>query len=126
MLRSHYGIPEGDFGEFMLVGIANNQAHAWKCGDLFRGALRIASGDDDAGIGILPANSTNCGASVLVRSRCYGAGIQHYDRCITRRGGAGIASLLELAFEGCAICLRSAAAEVFYEESGHTLCYRTA
>jgi hypothetical protein len=37
------------------------------------------------------------------------------------RAGAGEAALLELAFEGSAVGLRGAAAEVFYKVGGHML-----
>ncbi len=63
----------------MLVRIADYQAHARQCRDLFRRALRIATGDNDPRVWILPANAPDRRARILIRSRCNGAGIHHYD-----------------------------------------------
>ena len=110
----------------MLVGISNDQIHAWQRHDLLRRALRIATGYDDSGLWILAAYTPDRGTRVLIGSGGHGARIQHDNRSLRGRDCARISLLLELAFKGCAIRLGCAAAEVFYKESGHTLCYRTA
>jgi hypothetical protein len=44
---------------------------------------------------------------------------------LRRTGGTRKSALFELPFEGGAIGLSGAAAEILYKESGHTLWYRT-
>jgi hypothetical protein len=105
----------------MLVRIADHQAYAWQRRDLFRRTLRIATGDNDPGVRILTTNPPDGRTRILVRSRSYGAGIHYYDGSLCGSGGAGKAAFFELTFEGGAIRLGGAAAEVFYKESRHTL-----
>jgi hypothetical protein len=105
--------------------VADDQVHSWQGGDLFRSALRIASGDDDSGFRVLAADSANRGARVLVGARSHRAGVEDYDGSLRGTGGTRKSALFELPFEGGAIGLIGAAAEVFDKESGHTLWYRT-
>jgi hypothetical protein len=108
-----------DLGECVLVGVADDHGHAWESGDFFRGALRVATCDHDLGAGILAAYAADGGAGVLVRAGSHGAGVHYYHGGLGGSGGAGHAALFELAFEGGAVGLRGAAAEVFYVVSGH-------
>ena len=63
----------------MLVRIADYQTDARQNCDLFWSALGVASGDNDFGFGILPADTANCSASILIGTGGYGAGIQDND-----------------------------------------------
>src|ERR1700674_311976 len=105
----------------MLVGVADDQADAGEGGNLFGGALRVAAGDYDSRFRILPTYAADRGASILVRARGDCAGIHHHHGGLRGSGGAGRPALLELAFEGCAVSLSGATAEVFYVVSGHVL-----
>ena len=99
--------------------VADDKVDARQSCDLFRSALRVTAGDDDSGFRILPADSANRGAGVLIGACCYGAGVQDYNGGLRRTRGADEPTLFELPFEGGAIGLGGAATEVFYKESGH-------
>ena len=109
----------------MLVRISDDEIYARQRSDFFRSTLRVAAGDDDSGIGILPAHSSNGGSRILIRSRGHGAGVKNDERGIGGIRRARQSALGELALESGAIRLGGATAEVFDEESGHTLWYRT-
>ena len=70
---------QSDFCQLMLVGIADDQSHAGQRGDLFRGALRVTSGDHDSGLRILAADAADGGARILIGAGRDGAGIQDDD-----------------------------------------------
>ena len=105
----------------MLMGVANHEGDAGQGSDFFGGALGIASGDHDAGIGVLAAHSADGGAGVLIRGACYSACIQHDDRSASGGGSADKSLLFKLTFQSGTVGLGGAAAEVFYKESSHTL-----
>lgn len=56
-----------DLCHVLLMRIAHHRGHAGKRGNLFRGALRVASRHDNLAIRILPMNAPDCGARILVR-----------------------------------------------------------
>ena len=77
-----------------------------------RGALRVAAGDQDTGIGILAMNAANGSAGVLVGGSRDGTGIEYDDF-----GSGGVAGALqsarrELALDGGTIRLGCTASEV--------------
>ena len=101
--------------------VADDQADAGEFCDLFGGALRVASGDDDAGVGVLALHAADGGAGVLIGRSGDGAGVEDDDGGVCGFVGARESLLFELTFEGRAIGLRGAAAEVFDVISGHML-----
>lgn len=105
----------------MLVRVAHYDTYAGQGGNFLGGALRIAAGDHDAGIGILAAHSTDGGARVLICGARHSACIQHDDRGVSGGGSANKSQLFELAFQSGAIGLGGATSEVFDKESSHTL-----
>src|SRR5579863_3944819 len=107
------------------MGIAYDEMHAGERRNFLGSALRVASRDNDFGLGILAANAANCSTRVLVGSGGDGAGIEDNERGLGGGCGARQSSLLELSFKSGAVRLSGATAEVFYKESGHTLWYRT-
>ena len=106
-------------GDLGLMGVAYDERDSGKRRNFFRGALGIAAGYNDSCFGILPADSPDGGASILIRACRNGAGVQNYDRRLLWVRGAGETLLFELAFKGGAVGLRGAATEVFYVISGH-------
>ena len=110
----------------MLVRVADDEVYSGQGRQFFRSALRVASGDNNSGVGILPAHSANRGARILIRTVGHRAGVQDDDGGPSGRGSTNQPALLELAFQGGAIGLRGTTAKVFYKESGHTLWYRIA
>ena len=105
----------------MLMRVANHQLHAREGSDFVWSALSVASGDYDAGVGILPADSTDCGAGVLICRGRHGASVQDDNGGVSGARSANQSLLFELAFESGAVGLGGATAEVFYKESSHTL-----
>ena len=82
----------------MFVGIAYDQIYPRQGGDFFGGALGVTAGYYDSCFGILAADSTDRGASVLISACGHGAGIQNDDRRLLWVRGSGKALLFELAF----------------------------
>jgi hypothetical protein len=105
----------------MLMGIANDDAHPGQGGEFFGSALGIASGDHDAGFGILPADAADGGAGVLIGAARDSAGIQNDHRSFARARRACESLVLELAFQSGSIGLCGATSEILYEETGHAL-----
>ena len=60
----------------MFVRVADDLGHAGEGGDFFRGALRVAAGDDDLGFGIFAMNAADGGAGVLVGRGGDSAGVE--------------------------------------------------
>ena len=112
-------ISQDNFGELMLVGVADDQIHARQCRNFLGRALRVTSGDDNAGVRILPAHSSDCGPRVLIGARRDRARIQNHNGGLGPTGGASQTLLFELAFESGTIGLCGATAEVLYKESRH-------
>ena len=110
-----------DLCQLMLVGVTDYQTHTGQGCDLIGCPLRVAAGDYNSCVGILSLDATDGCTGVLVGSGGYGAGIKDNDGCVGDAGNAGEPLVFELAFEGGAVGLSSAASEVFYKESRHTL-----
>ena len=103
------------------MGIADDDGNAIQTGDVFRSALGVTSGNNNAGGRIRRVNLADGIAGLSVGGGRDGAGIEDDDvgrRAIGRDGAALIA---QLALNGGAIGLRGAAAELFNVEGGHIL-----
>ena len=104
---------------FRLVRIADNPGDAWKRGEFFWRALGVASGDDNASMGIVGVNLAYGIAGLGIGGRGDGASVDDDDvrrRSIDRGNAPPVA---ELAFERGAVSLGSAAAELFDVKRGH-------
>ena len=77
-----------DFSKLVLVRVADHRTYAREGGDFFRGALRVAAGDDDLAAGVVAMNAADGGAGVLVGRGGYGAGVEDNDSGLGRVGGA--------------------------------------
>jgi hypothetical protein len=111
-------VPQGDFGEAVFVGVADYGSDAGEGGDFFGGALGVASGDENFGVGIVTLEAADGGARVLVGGVSDGAGVEDDEVSFVFLGGSE-AARFELALEGGAIGLGGAASEVFHVEGGH-------
>ena len=67
-----------DFGELVLVGVADDYGYTGESGDFFWGALSVATGNHDLRLRILAADTADGGARVLVGACGDGAGV-HYN-----------------------------------------------
>lgn len=108
-----------DFGQLVLVGVADDLRHAGQRGEFFGRALCVATGDHDAGLGIFAVYPANGSAGVLVGGSGYGAGIQHDNLSFRQLGGAIESSLLELTLDGGAIGLGRATTKILYVKTRH-------
>ena len=89
--------------------------------EFIRSTLGVATGDQDAGGGVFPVDSSNCGTGIAVGFGGYRAGVQDDDvGCGAFRGG-GEAAGSEERVEGGAVGLGGAAAEVLDEECCGTI-----
>ena len=103
------------------MGIAHDEGNAGEMGDLFRGALRVTTGNDDARGRIRRVNLADGIAGLRVGGGRDGTGVKNDDvgrRAIGRDGAAVVA---QLALDGGAIGLCGAAAELFDVEGGHVV-----
>ena len=108
-------------GDGVLVRIADDPGDSGKRGELFGSALRVASGGDDAGGGILAVDAANGFASFGVGGGGDGAGVED-DNVGGGVGFGGGAALRAEAVANCVgVSLRGAAAKVLDEEGGHGL-----
>jgi hypothetical protein len=108
-----------ELGDLGFVGVADDPGDAGECGELFGGALGVAAGDNDASGGICGVEFSNGAAGLGVRGGGYCASV---DDDYVGAGGFGRgseASFEELAFEGGAIGLSGAAAELFDVKGVH-------
>jgi hypothetical protein len=101
------------------VRVADYPAYARERGNLFGGALRVTAGDYDLAGGILPVNTADGGARVLVGRGGHRAGIQDYDFGLRGTLGPLQAALAELALDGGSVSLGGAAAKILYVEGSH-------
>lgn len=111
--------PNRDFGELMLMRVTNDLGHARQGGEFLRRTLRVTSGHNNLRAGIFAVHATNGGARVLVSGRGNGTGVKNYDFRLHRASRAIQSSLLKLAFDGSAVSLRRAAAEILYVKICH-------
>jgi hypothetical protein len=81
--------------------------------------LRVAAGDDDLRGGIYCVELADGIASLGVGGGGYGASVQDYHVGGAWRVCESAATIEELAFDGGAVGLGGAAAELFDVESGH-------
>src|SRR5690349_3841866 len=97
--------------------IPYHPAHTRKRRQFCRRALRVTSCNQDFTVGVLAVNSADCGSHILVGGGGHGAGIEDYNFSVKRNIGTLETPLQKLVFDGGAICLRGAAAEVFHIKS---------
>ncbi len=103
------------------MGIADNERNTSKTGDLFRGALSVAPGDNNARGRIRRVDLADGVARLGIRGGSDGAGIQNNDvrgRPVTRDGTA---LPEQLPLDGGSIGLCGPAAKLFDMESGHSM-----
>ena len=108
-----------EIGDLGLVGIADNERNAGESGDFFRGTLGIATGYQNARGGIGGVNLADRVAGLGIGGGGYGTSVENDDvgsRTIPRKNRTLFA---KLAFDGRAVSLRGAAAELFDKEGAH-------
>jgi hypothetical protein len=71
------GVGGDDVADEAFVGVANDPGDAFDLGKIFRGALGIAAGDEDAGRGVVALEAADDLADVLVGRGRDGAGIEY-------------------------------------------------
>jgi len=101
------------------VRITHHPRHTRQRGQFFWRPLRVAAGHQYAAIRIHPLQPPYRGARVLIRALGHGASVQHDNFGVASRARALQSALQELALQRCPICLRSAAAKIFYVEASH-------
>ena len=102
-----------------FVGIADNEGDAGEGRKFFGGALGVTAGDEDFGGGILRVNLANCIAGLCVSGGRDGAGVDDDELGVLGRSRGSTAAVKELAFDGGAVGLGSAAAKLFDVKGGH-------
>ncbi len=110
---------ESDLRQIVFVRIAYDEGYAGESCDFLRSALGVASGDDDFASGIFALDAAEGGAGFLLGGGGHGAGIQNNDFRGGGAAGAVEAAVAELLFDGGAVGLGSAAAEIFDVKAGH-------
>ena len=109
----------GDLRKAMLVRISDDQRDPFEGGNLFGGALRIASGNNDLRRRIRAMDAPNGGTRILVGRRSYGTCVQDDDFGCSRRSSSRQTALGQLAFDGRTVGLGGATTEVFNIEIAH-------
>lgn len=102
-----------------LVGVADNVRDAGESGEFFGSALGVTAGDDDARSGIAGVDFADGFAGLEVGRRGNGAGIHDDVVGGIRRPDRSAAAFEKLAFDGGAVSLRGAAAELLDKERRH-------
>jgi len=115
------GARQRDLRQLMLVRVADDMSYARQPCDLFGGALRVATGDDNAGLRIPALNAADGRARILIGGSGDGTSIEYDDGSLAGIRGARETEFLELAFESGAVGLGGAATEILYVISGHVL-----
>ena len=99
--------------------ISDDERDAFDRGEFLRSALGIATGDQNARLGMVAMKAPDGLADFIVGGRGYCAGIEN-DQAGVRCGSGGREAFGdEAGFNGGAVGLGGAAAEVFDEESIH-------
>ena len=101
--------------------IADDQRNAFDRGQFLRGALRVASGDQNARVRVIAVHTAHGLAHLIVGGRGDGAGVE--DDQIRIRGGSGGGKTFrgQAGFNGGTVGLGGSTAEVFYEEAVHCI-----
>src|SRR6266404_2482966 len=101
-----------EFWDLGLVGIAYDKGDAGESGDFFGRALGVAAGNEDARSWIGRVNFANGVAGLSVSGGGDSAGIEDHDVGRRRIARERASLLAQLAFNGRAIRLGGAAAEL--------------
>jgi len=102
------------------MGISNHPSDAFERRNLFGNALRVASGNQDFGLRLLPADAADGRASVLIGRRSYRTGVENDDSGVGSCVNAPQTVVRKLAFDGRPIRLRRAASEVLNVVTSHS------
>ncbi len=95
------------------MAVADDSVDFGEGGDFFRGALGVAAGDDDAGLGVLATDAAEVYASLAVGFRGDAAGVYNNDISGCRFAGGRESVVAQVGGDGFAIGAAGAAAEVF-------------
>jgi len=106
-------------GDLGFVGIADNEGYAWENRDFFGGALSVTAGYEDARCRIGGVNFANGVSGLRVGRGGDGAGVENHDVGRRRIGRERAALFAQLAFDGRAIRLGGAAAELLDKKGAH-------
>src|SRR5258705_12380391 len=106
-------------GDLGFVGIADDKADARESRDFFRCALGVTTGYEDARCRIGSVNFANGIAGLSVSGGGDGAGVENHDVGQRRIGRERAALFAQLAFDGRAIRLGGAAAELLDKKGAH-------
>ena len=112
-----------ELGDFGFVGIANDMSYSRQADEVLWGALRIATGDNNAGGGVRRVDFANGIARLRVSGGGDGAGIQDDEIRRRRIAGQSAPSFEKLALDRRAVGLSGTATELFDKESGHVRGY---
>ena len=99
--------------------VADDEGDAGQGRDFFGSALRVAAGDNDAHGGIGSMDFADGVTGLRIGSGGDRAGIEHDDVRDVRLRCGNATLIAQLAFDGRAVGLRGAAAELFDVEGGH-------
>src|SRR6266852_3967845 len=103
----------------MFVRIAYNHGDAGQCSNFTGSALGVAAGNYYLAGGIFATDTADGGTGVLFGGSCDGAGVQHHELSGSGAAGSIQPPVAELLFDGGAVCLGGAAAEIFDVKAGH-------
>jgi len=102
-----------------FVGVANNESDAGDSGEFFGSALGVAAGDDDFPRRVGSVGFADGVAGLGVGGGGDGAGVEDDDVGVRCRRCRGTATIEELAFDGGAVSLGGAAAELLDVKRAH-------
>lgn len=103
----------------VFVRIADHPCNSVELSDFRRSALRIASRNQNPGLGLAAPNAANRGASIVIGGGCNCAGVENHQLGLFRVPDAPHSHTGELALDGRAICLRSTTSEVLNVVTAH-------
>src|SRR5260370_40040364 len=99
--------------------VSDDRANPRKRRNFLRGALRIASGDNNFRFGILSAHAADGGPRILIRCRCDVTRIEQNEVGLRGGGGPCQAPLFELMFKSRAVGLVWPATEILNIKKNH-------
>ncbi len=108
-----------ELGNLGFVGIADDEGDTGEGGEFFGGTLGVATGDENTSGGICGMKFADGVAGLRVGGGGDGAGVEDDDVGDSWVRGKRKTLLAELALDGGAVGLRSAAAELLDKESAH-------